>query len=82
MGLREKREDSVDWKKGQEPFDVGRMTCLKTTAKAILVEGKLRDGRVGELWAPKSVLHKKNKVKKKGDVGRFVVQTWWGEANL
>jgi hypothetical protein len=74
-------EDS-DFAKGGEPFDVGRMTCIRTTAKAILVEGKLRDGRVGQVWAPKSVLHKKNKLKKKGDVGRFVVMTWWGEKNL
>lgn len=74
-------EDS-DFAKGAEPFNVGRMTCIKTTAKAILVEGKLRDGHVGQVWAPKSVLHKKNRCKKKGDVGAFVVQAWWGEANL
>jgi len=71
-----------DFSKGAEPYDVGRMTCVKTTPKAILVEGKLRDGKVGQIWAPKSVLHKKNKVKKKGDVGRFVVEMWWGEKNL
>jgi len=71
-----------DFSKGAEPYDVGRMTCVKTTPKAILVECKLRDGKVGQIWAPKSVLHKKNKVKKKGDVGRFVVEMWWGEKNL
>ena len=71
-----------EFSKGAEPYDVGRMTCVKTTAKAILVEGKMRDGKVGQIWAPKSVLHKKNRVKKKGDVGKFVVMTWWGEKNL
>ncbi len=75
-------DSETDFAKGVEPFDVGRMTCVKTTPKAILVEGKLRDGKVGQIWAPKSVLHKRNKVKKKGDVGRFVVETWWGEKNL
>jgi hypothetical protein len=73
---------SVDWKKGEEPFELGKMTCVRTTSKAILVEGELRDGHVGEIWCPKSVLHKKNRVKKKGDKGRFVVKTWWGEKNL
>jgi hypothetical protein len=73
---------SFDWKKGEEPYDVGKMTCVRTTTKAILVEGKLRDGQVDQLWVPKSVLHKKNRVKKKGDKGPFVVKTWWGEKNL
>jgi hypothetical protein len=73
---------SIDCKKGEEPYDVGTVTCVRTTAKAILVEGKLRDGKSDQLWCPKSVLHKKNKVRKKGDKGRFVVKTWWGEKNL
>lgn len=72
----------IDWKKGEAPFDVGRMKCVRTTPKAILVEGKFRDGEVDQRWCPKSVLHKKNKLKKKGDEGNFVVQAWWGEANL
>lgn len=80
-----KRNDApvaIDWKAGGEPYKLGKMVCLKTTPKAILVEGKLRDGHVGELWIPKSVLHRTNKVKKKDQAGQVVVQTWWGEKNL
>jgi hypothetical protein len=65
-----------------EPFKLGRMKCIRETEKALLVEGKLRDGKHGELWAPKSVLHATNKVKAVGDVGTFVVKAWWGEKNL
>jgi len=61
---------------------VGRMTCVAETLKAILVEGPLRDGKVGQLWTPKSVLAKGNRVKKVGDKGMFVVQSWWGEKAL
>ncbi len=67
---------------GDEPMDFGRMTCIGATEKAVLLEGKLRDGKVGQVWVPKSVLHKKCKIKKKGDVGAFIVKTWWGEKNM
>jgi hypothetical protein len=73
---------TIDWKAGAAPYKLGKMRCLKTTTKAILVEGPLRDGQVGELWIPKSVLHTANKVKKKDQSGEVVVQTWWGEKNL
>lgn len=76
-------EKDTGWKDaGDVPFKLGKMLCKKTTDKAILVEGKLRDGSVGELWIPKSVLHKTNKVKKKDQSGQVVVKTWWGEKNL
>jgi hypothetical protein len=68
---------------GAEVFmKVGKMTCVAETMKAILVEGPLRDGKVGQLWTPKSVLGKGNRVKKVGDKGMFVVQKWWGEKAL
>ena len=44
--------DDNEFSKGAKPYDVGRMTCVRTTAKAILVEGKLRDGKVGQIWCP------------------------------
>jgi len=58
------------------------MTCIGETKKAVLVEGKLRDGRVDKIWVPKSVLHKSCKVRKLGKAGTFIVKTWWGEKNL
>lgn len=61
---------------------VGRMTCVAETLKAILVEGPLRDGKVGQVWTPKSVLGRGNKVRKVGDKGMFVVHAWWGEKAL
>jgi hypothetical protein len=61
---------------------VGKMTCVAETMKAILVEGPLRDGKVGQLWTPKSVLGKGNRCKKVGDVGMLVVKQWWGEREL
>ena len=67
---------------GSDPMDLGKMECVGETDKAVKVEGKLRDGKVGQLWVPKSVLHDKCKVKKKGDKGSFVVMTWWGDKNL
>jgi len=66
---------------GDEPVDLGRMACVIATDKAVLVEGKLRDGKVGQVWVPKSVLHQKCRIKKKGDAGALVVKTWWFEKN-
>lgn len=67
---------------GGDPMDLGKMECLIETDKAVKVEGKLRDGKVGQLWVPKSCVHDKSKVRKQGDKGAFVVKTWWGEKNL
>lgn len=64
---------------GDAPSDFGKMKCTGETDKALLVEGKLRDGKVGQLWVPKSVLHDKSKVRKKGDEGKFIVKAWWAK---
>lgn len=66
----------------RDPMDLGKMKCVAETEKALKVEGKLRDGKVGQLWCPKSVLHDASKVRKMGDEGKFIIFTWWGEKNL
>jgi hypothetical protein len=74
--------ETEEWERGEEPFNVGKCKCVGETKMAIRVEGKFRDGAQGSMWCPKSVLHKKSKVRKKGDEGAWIVKTWWGEKNL
>jgi hypothetical protein len=66
---------------GGDPLRIGKFRCIQTTALAILVTGPLRDGKNGQLWVPKSVLHAKNRVRKVGDEASLVVKTWWFEKN-
>jgi hypothetical protein len=70
-----------EYERGGAPLKLGRFICVSETALAILVEGPLRNGKKGSLWVPKSVLHTKNRVRKKGDEASLVVKTWWFEKN-
>lgn len=67
---------------GDAVFNVGKVTCIGETKKAVLVEGKFRDGHLDKIWVPKSVLHKTCKVRKLGKAGNLIVKNWWGEKNL
>lgn len=64
---------------GSEPYEMGKGTCTRETAKAVLV--KFKDG---ERWIPKSVLHDDSEVfdSQENSTGKVVVAQWWADKNL
>ncbi len=63
---------------GNEPYELGRGTCIKETKMAVYVEQQ-----DGGLWIPKSVLHDDSEVfdSKENKGGKVVVKKWWARKN-
>lgn len=59
-----------------DPFVLGTGECTLERPLAILVS---LEGVPAPKWVPKSVLHDDSEVFSKGDIGKVVVEAWWGE---
>jgi hypothetical protein len=58
---------------------LGSGTCIRETAKAILVQ--LDSDPEDEFWIPQSQVHEDSEVYAKGHDGDIVVSGWWATKN-